>query len=154
MWIHIEYASMKTQQTRREFMGIAAAAMAAPFLQAPSSGRIVTIAGTGIEGLAANGDVANRATLNNPFGLVIGPDSALYWAEYGSHRILRLDLRSKTISLIAGTGMKGYSGDGGPAIAAQLNTPHELRFDSKGNIYVAERDNHVIRFHDMNSKTI
>jgi len=70
---------MKTQQTRREFMGIAAAAMAAPIFQAqPAPGRIVTIAGTGKEGMAASGDVADHATLNNPFGLVIGPDGALY----------------------------------------------------------------------------
>jgi sugar lactone lactonase YvrE len=147
---------MKTQPTRRKFLEFTAAAMAAPFFrpQVSSSRRITTIAGTGVAGLAADGDVAERATLNNPFGLVIGPDGALYWAEYGSHRVLRLDLRSRKISVIAGNGNKGYSGDGGPATAGQLNTPHEVRFDSKGNIYVAERDNHVVRFIDMKSKTI
>src|SRR6266704_934929 len=146
---------MKTQQSRREFIEFAAASIAAPFFQPqPSPSRIATLAGTGVEGLAANGDLAGHSTLNYPFGLVIGPDGALYWVEYGSHRLLRLDLRSKRISVIAGTGTKGYSGDGGPAAAAQLNTPHELRFDSKGNIYIAERDNHVVRFIDMKSKTI
>src|SRR3989442_1190128 len=146
---------MKTQQTRREFIEFAAASIAAPFFQPLASpSRIATLAGTGVEGLAANGDLAGHSTLNNPFGLVIGPDGALYWVEYGSHRLLRLDLRSKKISVLAGTGTKGYSGDGGPATAAQLNTPHELRFDTKGNIYIAERDNHTVRFIDMKSKTI
>jgi len=105
-------------------------------------------------GTAADGDSADRATLNNPFGLVIGPDGALYWAEFGSHRILRLDLTSMKIAVIAGTGTRGYSGDGGPAKNAQLNTPHEVRFDSKGNIYIAERDNHVVRFVDMKTRII
>jgi DNA-binding beta-propeller fold protein YncE len=144
---------MKTQQTRRDFLQFAAAAVAVPYLQTPQS-RITTLAGTGVEGMAANGDLADHTTLNNPFGLVIGPDGALWWVEYGSHRLLRLDLRTKKISVIAGTGTKGYSGDGGPVATAQLNTPHELRFDSKGNIYIAERDNHVVRFIDMKSKTI
>ena len=147
---------MKNHQTRRDFLGFAAAAVvAAPLFPLPaSSSRVTTLAGTGVEGIAANGEAADHAALNNPFGLVIGPDGALWWVEYGSHRLLRLDLRTKKISVIAGTGMKGYSGDGGPASAAQLNTPHELRFDSKGNIYIAERDNHVVRFIDMKSKTI
>src|SRR6185369_4975952 len=104
--------------------------------------RISTIAGTGMAGMAADGEAADRAPINNPFGLVIGPDGALYWADFGSNRVLRLDLRRKTISVIAGNGMKGHSGDGGPAKAAQLSAPHEVRFDSKGNIFVAERDAH------------
>src|SRR5438132_8985059 len=116
--------------------------------------RITTLVGTGVQGMAMEGDLADQTKLNNPFGIVIGPDGALWWVEYGSHRLLRLDLKTKRISVIAGTGVKGYSGDGGPIAKAQLNTPHEVRFDSKGNIYLAERDNHVIRFIDMKSKTI
>src|SRR5262245_29139524 len=146
---------MRIHQTRREFLELASGAIAAHFSQPQASPKqITTLAGTGVQGLAANGDLADHTTLNNPFGIVIGPDGALYWVEYGSHRLLRLDLRSRKISVLAGTGTKGYSGDGGPAASAQLNTPHELRFDSKGNIYIAERDNHTIRFIDMKSKTI
>lgn len=142
--------------TRREFLQSSAllvtATTAFGWQGAPQ--RISTIAGTGTMGTAADGDTADRATLNNPFGLVIGPDGALYWAEFGSHRILRLDLASRKITVIAGNGTRGYSGDGGPASKAQMNTPHEVRFDSKGNIYVAERDNHVVRYVDMKTLII
>jgi DNA-binding beta-propeller fold protein YncE len=105
-------------------------------------------------GMAAEGESADRAAINNPFGLVIGPDRALYWADFGSNRVLRLDLRSRIISVIAGNGTKGYAGDSGPAKSAQLSAPHEVRFDSKGNIYVAERDSHVVRYIDMKSGVI
>lgn len=142
--------------TRREFLQSGALLVTATsaFGGQGTTPRIRTIAGTGMMGTAADGDSADRATLNNPFGLVIGPDGALYWAEFGSHRILRLDLASMKIAVIAGTGTRGYSGDGGPAKNAQLNTPHEVRFDSKGNIYIAERDNHVVRFVDMKTRII
>ena len=104
--------------------------------------------------MAADGESADRAAINNPFGLVIGPDGGLYWADFGSNRVLRLDLKTRTISIIAGSGAKGYSGDGGPAKSAQLSAPHEVRFDSKGNMYVAERDSHVVRHIDLKSGSI
>ena len=142
--------------TRREFLksSVLLMATASAVRGQGTQPRIATIAGTGVMGMAADGDAADRTQLNNPFGLVIGPDGALYWAEFGSHRILRLDLGSRKISVIAGTGTKGYSGDGGPAGKAQLNTPHEVRFDTKGNIFIAERDNHVVRYVDMKSQII
>jgi DNA-binding beta-propeller fold protein YncE len=127
--------------TRREFLQFTAALLLRP--QAASS-RITTLLGTGTASDSAN----------NPFGLVIGPDRGLYWADFGSHRVMRFDFTTKAIAVIAGTGKAGYSGDGGPATSAQMNAPHEVRFDSKGNIFVAERDNHVVRYIDMKSKMI
>src|SRR6185369_17606945 len=101
-------------KTRREFLQVTAAAVAAPLF--PQTGRrISTIAGMGMAGMAADGDAADRAPINNPFGLVIGPDGALYWADFGSNRVLRLDMRTRRITVIAGSGTKGHSGDGGPA---------------------------------------
>jgi DNA-binding beta-propeller fold protein YncE len=92
--------------------------------------------------------------VNNPYGLVIGPDGGLYFCDLDNQRIRRLDLTTSRLTTIAGTGERGYRGDGGPAVAAALNMPHELRFDGRGNLYVAERDNHVIRRIDRASGTI
>ena len=143
---------------RRSFLHSSAALLLpAPFIQQASRsgpGVIATIAGTGAAGSAGDGETADRAAINNPFGLVIGPDGALYWADFGSNRVLRLDLRTRIISVVAGSGTKGHSGDGGPAKAAQLSAPHEVRFDSRGNMYVAERDSHVVRYIDMRSGVI
>ena len=83
--------------------------------------------------------------MNNPYGLVIGPDRALYFCDLDNQRIRRLDLKTHRITAVAGNGQRAYGGDGGPATAAALNMPHELQFDSAGNIYIAERDNHVVR---------
>ena len=138
---------MKSEQTRREFLKCTAAiAVARAFRPQTSAARITTIAGTGLPGTASDGSDAAVTSINNPFGLVIGPDGALYWADFGSNRVLRLDLTTKKITVVAGNGTKGHSGDGGPAKSAQLSAPHEVRFDSKGNIFVAERDSHVVRY--------
>ena len=92
--------------------------------------------------------------VNNPYGLVIGPDGALYFCDLDNQRIRRLDLATKRVTTIAGDGQKAWRGDGGSALEASLNMPHELRFDSNGDLFIAERDNHVIRKVDMKTGLI
>ena len=142
------------RQSRREFFQSSAALFAAPLFAAQGGRRISTIAGTGVLGSAEDGASAASSPINNPYGVVIGPDGALYWADFGSNRVLRLDLNAKRINVIAGAGPKGHAGDGGPAKAALLSAPHEVRFDSKGDIFVAERDSHVVRHIDMKTQVI
>jgi DNA-binding beta-propeller fold protein YncE len=103
---------------------------------APST--ITTLLGTGSPGYS---DVQ----VNNPYGMAIGPDGALYFCDLDNQRIRRLDLETKKVTTIAGSGERGYRGDGGPAVDAALNMPHEIQFDARGNMYIAERDNHVVR---------
>jgi DNA-binding beta-propeller fold protein YncE len=130
-------------------LGAAAALAAMPWRASASVGQITTLAGTGVAGLAADGERAATAAINNPFGVLVGPDGGLYWADFGSNRVMRLDLRTRRIAVIAGTGEKGHAGDGGPAAKALMSTPHEVRFDAAGNMFVAERDAHVVRHIDM-----
>ena len=67
----------------------------------------------------------------NPYGLVIGPDKALYICEIDRHVVSRLDLKTKRLTIVAGTpGKNGYAGDGGPATQALLFEPYEVRFDA------------------------
>jgi sugar lactone lactonase YvrE len=108
---------------------------------------VTTLVGTGVPGFS-------DTQVNNPYGLVIGPDGALYFCDLDNQRIRRLDLKTKRLTTIAGDGQKAYRGDGGPAVEASLNMPHELRFDSKGDLYIAERDNHVIRKVDRKTAAI
>ena len=115
---------------------------------------VKTIAGTGIAGYTAEGVAGLPGTstpVNNPYGVVVGPDAALYFCEVDSGRIRRLDLVTQRLTTIAGTGEKAYSGDGGPARLAAFSAPHEIRFDTQGNLFVVERDSHTVRRIDGSS---
>jgi sugar lactone lactonase YvrE len=114
----------------------------------------VTIAGTGIAGFSGDGGPGTQAEINNPYGLVTGPDGALYFCEVGNHRVRRLDLKTNRITTVAGCGRKGYSGDGGPALEAELNEPYEVRFDRSGNLFFAEMQNHVVRRVDAKTQIV
>lgn len=115
---------------------------------------IRTIAGTGKPGYAGDGGPAVDAELNNPYGMSIGPDGALYICEVDNHVVRRLDLKTHTLSTVAGNGQKGNSGDGGPAAAAEFNQPYEIRFDHGGNMYVTDMPSHVVRRVDAKTKII
>ena len=114
---------------------------------------IATFAGTGIAGFAGDGGPATEAQLNTPFGVVRGPDGAIWFCEYSGQRIRKVNADG-TIQTIAGTGETGYSGDGGPAVKASFNLPHEIRFDSHGDLYVVDMANHAVRKIDMKSGII
>src|SRR5207247_1508809 len=95
---------------------------------------IHTIAGTGAKGFSGDGGPAAQAQINNPFGLTRGPDGALYVCDCENHRIRRI-APDGTISTYAGNGTAGHSGDGGPATAASMHEPYEVRFDRDGNLF-------------------
>ena len=115
-----------------------------------STWTIATVAGTGVRGFSGDGGPATAARVNDPFGVVRGPDGALWFCEYGGHRIRKVN-SDGTITTVAGNGQAGYSGDGGPALQASFNKPHEIRFDAAGNCYVAGMVNHAIRRIDAKS---
>jgi sugar lactone lactonase YvrE len=115
---------------------------------ARAQGRTVsTLIGTGAPGFSAD-------HVNNPYGLAIGPDGALYFCDLDNQRIRRLDLRTRRTTTVAGNGRQGYSGDGASATEASLNMPHEVQFDADGHLYIAERDNHAIRKVDARTGVI
>jgi len=105
---------------------------------------IETIAGTGKQGFSGDGGPATAAEIDNPFGVVRGPDGALYYCEYTGQRIRRIG-QDGIITTIAGTGKEGYTGDGGPALEATFNKPHEIRFDAAGDLYIVDMVNHAVR---------
>jgi DNA-binding beta-propeller fold protein YncE len=115
---------------------------------------IDTIAGTGQPENNGDRGPALKTNVGDPFGVEIGPDGALYTCEVRNHRVRRLDLKSGELTTVAGNGTKGYSGDGGPALQAQLNEPYEVRFDRAGNMLFVEMQNQLVRKVDAKTQTI
>jgi streptogramin lyase len=119
-----------------------------------SDGILSTIVGDGNKGYRGDGGPARQASLNMPHEIRFGPDRKLYIADMGNHVIRRVDLATDKIDTIAGTGEPGYSGDGGPAVRAQLKQPHSIQFGPDGILYICDIGNHAIRAVDLNTGSI
>jgi sugar lactone lactonase YvrE len=100
--------------------------------------------GTGNSGYSGDGGPAVEAQLHWPTALALGPDGTLYFAD-SLNQVIRHVRADGTIETVAGTGDKGYAGDGGPATAAQLAEPNGLAIDADGTMYISDRSNFVLR---------
>ncbi len=105
---------------------------------------ISTVAGNGSYGNSGDGGPATEASLRQVRGLAIGPDGSLYIADPYSNKVRRV-APDGTISTVAGTGVRGYSGDGGPATEANLYYPWGIDVAADGSLYIADRNNNRIR---------
>jgi trimeric autotransporter adhesin len=110
-----------------------------------ANGIINTIAGVGWYGFEGDGGPATQARLAGPSRLVIDTQGNLLIADTNNHRIRKVDRNSGIISTIAGNGNYQYSGDGGPAINAGMQSPTSIGLDTAGNLFISERFGNRIR---------
>ena len=110
-----------------------------------ATGTITTIAGTGTPGFSGDNSLAPAARLNLPTALVLDPQQNLFLADTANHRIRRIDATTNVITTIAGTGTQGYSGDGGPATSASIDSPTGIALDTANNLYLADTHNSRVR---------
>ena len=106
---------------------------------------ITTAAGTGVAGNTGDNGPATSARLHHPNGVAMDSAGNLFIADYLNHVIRRVDAATQLITTVAGNGVRGYSGDGGPATSASLNLAEAVALDRSGNIYIADLFNHRIR---------
>lgn len=144
--------TFNSRQSRRQFLTALGGATGASLLPAlalsQTRTQVFTVAGTGVAGFEAEGDngsVATRSPVNNPYGVVIGPDNALYFCEVDTGRIRRVDVGRNNLRTIAGTGQPGFKPEARLPLETPFSAPHEIRWDVGNNLYIVERDNHTVR---------
>jgi hypothetical protein len=106
---------------------------------------ITTIAGTGTAGYSGNGGPAISAELNRPYAVCFDKDENLLFCDGFNHTIRKINFSTGIISTIVGTGIAGFSGDGGNASSAQLFLPQGVCTDADGNIFISDGGNNRVR---------
>ena len=114
-------------------------------------GVITTVAGSDVEAPVMEGGAAMSGRVQGPVDVAVASDGTIYVAEFDGHRILRLNVDG-TVSVVAGTGTPGFSGDGGPGTRAQINSPRAVDIDAQGNLYFADWKNQAIRRVDADGR--
>jgi DNA-binding beta-propeller fold protein YncE len=113
-----------------------------------TAGRLRVLAGTGEKGFAGDDGPAARALFNGPHHLLFGPDGDLYVADTFNNAVRKIDVKTGVVTRVAGTGQKGFSGDGGPARDAQFGGIYSIAFRGRV-LYVCDLDNRRIRAVDL-----
>lgn len=108
------------------------------------SGVVTTVAGNGERGVPADGADARTSPLVDPRAAAVDAQGNVYILERSGNALRVVD-RGGKIRTVVGTGEKGFSGDGGPALQAKLNGPKHLCVDREGSVVIADTENHVIR---------
>lgn len=112
-------------------------------IEVPLAGGLTVVVGSGVQGFAGDGGLATTAELNAPQGVAVGADGAIYVADTGNQRIRVV--RAGTIATFAGTGARGFAGDGGQAALAAFDDPVALAFDGSGGLLICDRGNQRVR---------
>jgi hypothetical protein len=118
------------------------------------TGEITTVAGTGKKGYSGDGSPATKATMNEPYAVMVTPTGDLYIVDRLNAVIRRVDGKTGIMTTVAGTGKPGYSGDGGPGTKAQLVEPNDCCLDSKGGLLIADVRDWRIRRLDLKTGII
>jgi sugar lactone lactonase YvrE len=118
------------------------------------TGVIETFAGTGEHKWTPDGGLLPSVPLNGPRALDIDPDGNLFVVLRDANVIYRVDHKTNRIYRIAGTGERGYTGDGGAALQARLDGPKGLAYADDGSLYIADTENHAIRRVDLKTGVI
>ena len=108
------------------------------------SGSIARFAGTGSGGFSGDSGPAASAQLNSPASVAVDANDNVYIADQANARIREVNTQG-VISTVAGNGTAGYSGDGGPATSAELNSPGGVALDPANNFYITDNGNQVVR---------
>jgi sugar lactone lactonase YvrE len=109
------------------------------------AGRIMTVAGSGVQGFSGDSGAATAAAIDSPDGLAVGTTGLLYLADTHNQRIRMVNLATGVISTVVGSGVVGSSGDGAAAAEAALSLPQGVTLDAAGNLYFADMGNQRIR---------
>jgi len=115
-----------------------------------AQGRLSVLAGTGEKGLSGDDGPALRAQFNGPHHLLVGPDGLLYVADTFNNCVRRIDLRTGVVTRFAGTGEKGFGGDGGPAVKATFDGAFNIAFHGHA-LYICDLGNRRVRAVDLKS---
>jgi len=110
-----------------------------------AGGTISTLAGTGAPGYSGDGGAATSALLRHPEGVAVAPNGDVYFADTDNDVVRKVAFATGLITTVAGNGLPGSTGDGGPATSARLKAPEDVFVAASGDLYIADTGNHEIR---------